>query len=507
MLEPWLLASNIRRAPRPARSKLSAADPVPCPSATSHRIRPGGSAAARLADELGLRTSRQTVLRELHRAQACESKPLPPRIVGIDDWAIAKGHRYGTIVVDLERRRPIELFVGRETTAVAAWLREHPTVEIVARDRAGAYSEAVELARPEATQVADRWHLLDNLRTSVERMLHRMNARLREAAKQIELEPAAAGRQALRPGRRLRSWQRLSDDRRASRLARYEDVMQRHRMGHALKAIARETSLDYRTVRNFVRSGTFPERPPRSRGPSPLDPHRDHIAARVGQGFLNPTALWEEVRAAGYSGSRGVVNEFVLRLVSPQTGEAAVPIPARTMPCPSAARVFGWLAGWRKFTGGDPRTKIHQQFVQALCELEPAVGVAQSLLRQFLGLLHQRDPKRFDRWLKEVLTCGVPELRRFALRLKADLEPVRAAFTLPWSNGQTEGQINRLKFLKRQMYGRAGLSLLRVRVLPTTGAPVRSEPKLGKAWACLPHRKAATDSISAPLTTPWPPRP
>src|ERR1035438_10772845 len=86
-----------------------------------------------------------------------------------------------TIVVDLERREPIEVFAGRETMAVAAWLREHPTIEVVARDRAGAYSQAVEIARPEATQVADRWHLLANLRAAIERMLHRLGGRLREA--------------------------------------------------------------------------------------------------------------------------------------------------------------------------------------------------------------------------------------------------------------------------------------------------------------------------------------
>ena len=109
--------------------------------------------------------------------------------------------------------------------------------------------------------------------------------------------------------------------------------------------------------------------------------------------------------------------------------------------------------------------EIHHRFIQALCRLEPTVSVAQRVTREFLGLIHQRNPKRFERWLKKVLTCGVPELQRFGAGLKSDIAAVRAAFSLPWSNGQTEGQVNRLKYLKRQMYGRAGLALLRARVL------------------------------------------
>jgi transposase len=138
----------------------------------------GGEAAARLATELGLATSADTVLRELRRSTATQSKRAP-RVVGIDDWAIARGHHYGTIIVDVEQRKPIEVFSGREATTVAAWLREHPSIGLVARDRAGAYSEAVDLALPAATQVSDRWHLLCNLRENVERMLQRLGPQMR----------------------------------------------------------------------------------------------------------------------------------------------------------------------------------------------------------------------------------------------------------------------------------------------------------------------------------------
>ena len=131
-------------------------------------------------------TSRDTLLRALRR-QGSKVTMAPPVIVGIDDWAIARGHRYGTIMVDLERRCAIEVLDGRESTSVAKWLQRHPSIQVVARDRAGAYSEAAESASPRIQQVADRWHLLVNLRETVERLLRRHTAKLREAAQLVNV--------------------------------------------------------------------------------------------------------------------------------------------------------------------------------------------------------------------------------------------------------------------------------------------------------------------------------
>ena len=135
------------------------------------------------------------------------------------------------------------------------------------------------------------------------------------------------------------------------------------------------------------------------------------------------------------------------------------------MPCPSARRSFGWIVGWSKIAVDEPKHANHQRFVQALCRIEPVVAEVRSLAREFLGLMHRRRPREFDRWLQRLSRCSAPEMRSFARSLQHDLAAVRAAFTLPWSNGQTEGHVNRLKFLKRQMYGRASVELLRIRVL------------------------------------------
>jgi hypothetical protein len=218
-------------------------------------------------------------------------------------------------------------------------------------------------------------------------------------------------------------------------------------------------------VTKLIKAGEFPERAPRARGPTPLDEHRAYIEARIAQGCHSARLLWQELRARGYTGCRATVHDCVARLMSPVGKEPLVQAPVRTMACPSARRVFGWLAGWKKLNPDKPQSDEHERFIQELCKLEPNVGVVRSLTREFLGLMHRRRPREFDRWLKKLERCGVPELQRFAASLRADLPAVRAAFTLPWSNGQTEGHVNRLKFLKRQMYGRASVELLRLRVL------------------------------------------
>ena len=424
----------------------------------------GGEAAARLAAELGMAVSPDTILSQLRHSAHIRGVP-EPRVVGIDDWAISRGHRYGTIIVDLERRAPIEVLEGREATGVADWLRAHPSIKIVARDRAGAYSEAVETALPAAQQVSDRWHLLANLRDHVERMLQRLGPQMRLAAQQVVVDEATLGQQG-RPWRSgLLAWQRLSDDRRALRLALYEKVMVLHAHGGSMKGIARELGVNHRTVRNFIVSGTFPERARRARGPTPLDPHRPYIEQRIAQGCRNPRQIWQEVRQRGYTGCQATIKSCIARLLSPQGRPTLIAIPVRTLPCPSARRAFGWLVGWRKLAIQEPENANHQRFVVALCDIEPVVAEVRSLCREFLGLMHRRRPREFDRWLNRLSRCNAPEMRSFASSLQSDLDAVRAAFTMPWSNGQTEGHVNRLKFLKRQMYGRASLELLRLRVL------------------------------------------
>ena len=425
----------------------------------------GGSAASRLSTTLGMPTSRDTLLRGLRRLGS-KVTPATPVVVGIDDWAITRGHRYGTIVVDLERRCPIEVLDGRESTSVADWLQRHPSIKVVARDRAGAYSDAVQRVIPQAQQVADRWHLLANLRETVERLLLRHNTGLREAAQLVVVSPLPQSQPGAADGAvPLMAWQKLSIDRRAARLARYEEVVRLRAQGLSFKAIGRATDLDQRTVSNFLRAGEYPERSPRGSGPTLLDAYRRHLCRRVAEGCASAVVVWHELRAQGFKGSSGTVRAAMAHAHAVSSGADSASRPGRRASTPSAQRAYAWLVGWHERGHEVPRRTENRKFVEALCAIEPEIAQASSLAREFLGLIHRRDVNGFDRWLTRARECQAPEIRRFAGSLTADLSAVRAAFTSPWSSGQVEGQINRLKFLKRQMYGRAKLDLLRARVL------------------------------------------
>lgn len=227
----------------------------------------GGEAAAWLAAWLGMRISGPTVLRELRRA----GYPPPaaaPVIIGIDDWALARGHRYGTIVVDLERRCPIELLPGRDVATIVPWLLATPGVEVIARNRAGAYADASRTAAPAAQQVADRWHLPANLRDAIERRLLRCMPQMRQAAQQAsktlcpDAEPAKVPAEPdviTVPLMSMKAQQLRSSQRRALRLARYEEVLRRRQTGESIMAISRTMHLDRRTMRGFVHASTFPQ--------------------------------------------------------------------------------------------------------------------------------------------------------------------------------------------------------------------------------------------------------
>lgn len=427
----------------------------------------GGAAAARLAAHLGVHVSDDTVLREVRRAGVMQPAS-PPRVVGVDDWAITRGHRYGTIIVDLQKRCPIAVLGGREATVVADWLREHPSIKIVSRDRAGAYSEAVETAGPGIKQVADRWHLLANLRETVERMLMRRSASMREAARLATEEARASadpvGATVRAAVRSLTAWQRLSIERRAARKAQYDEIVHRRRLGDSFKAIGRAMELDQRTVSKFAQAPSFPERAQRPSGPMLLDRYRQHLVARVGQACPDAVQVWRELQAKGFTGSRATVRDAMVRARRSASKETRQSTAQRGMGCPSSRRAYAWLVGWPSVESPEIKRE-HRSFIETLCRIDPSISIAGSLARHFMGLIRRRDRAGFKTWMERTRACAVPELKRFAASLHADLSAVREAFSSPWSSGQVEGQINRLKFLKRQMFGRASLDLLRLRVL------------------------------------------
>ena len=440
----------------------------------------GGEAGARLLRHLAMPTSADTVLRLIRRM------PLPeveaPRVVAVDDWAIRKGRTYGTVVVDLERRRVADLLPNRTSATTAEWLRQRPGVEVVARDRSTEYARAVAIGAPGAVQVTDRWHLLANMRQALERWLHTVHARLRRLA------PANAGGTAV-PPRRDQAFRRTGPDRaaRAERhgrwQARYEEVRRRHLAGEPLMAIARAMGLARGTVRKFAYAESFPARLPHGPAPSILDPHLPYLEQRLAEGCEKGMVLWRELRAMGFAGGNKQVHRWLAerRTVPARVGRRRVEDPhdagaatdrGRNPPLP-AARQLAWLLV-------QPVAALDATAAAVVSRIEQdgQVKIAATLARRFTALvracgLHGRQDGAIpaapvadlDAWLAEARACGIGAVETFAVGLEVDGAAVRAALTEPWSSSQAEGQVNRLKLLKRQSYGRASFDPLRRRVL------------------------------------------
>ena len=439
----------------------------------------GGEAGARLAARMAITTSPDTLLRRVKRLKSAPAEP--PRVVGIDDWAWRKGQRYGTIVVDLERGDVIDLLPDRDADTVAAWLKAHPGIEVVSRDRSATYAEAATEGAPRAVQVADRWHLLKNLREAVERVLGAAFDG-RQRGPQGPGSPSGAGpRSDSPPDRRERvpaaeppppgppvepvpESPRLQARRARRRelVERFDRVHELHKRGYPAARIARELGLSRRSVFRYLRRETCPAWDLRGSRRSRLDGHREWIDARIAEGFINVADLHRQLTERGFKGSYGSVYAFVTKRLGAagkkrERLNAAVP----PVPRPPSARQlsFEWARRPEK------RKPPEQARLDAIRGCSDELAAALDLADGFANLIRKKSTETLSDWLARGESSSDPDLRRFAEGIRRDEASVHAAVTERWSNGPVEGHVNRLKTIKRQMYGRAGFVLLRARVL------------------------------------------
>ncbi len=456
-----------------------------------HGVDLGGNAGARHCRVEAVTVSARTLLRLVRQI------PLPVvgavRALGVDDWGLLRGQRYGTILVDLDRHEVLDLLPDRTAATVVAWLMQHPEIEVISRDRAGAYAEAARLGAPQATQVADRFHLDKSVTEALERYLLRHHQQLRQAAQPpppvpapypvplipsadappppedmateqgpetspVETPPVALSAPAAptRAGR-------LAQTRRARRHALYEEVCALHAQGHSLRAIAATTGLARGTVHKFVRLDSFPELQPRGRRWTQLTPFLGLLRERWDGGCHNAMHLWRDLRAAGYRGGRTSVATLLhtWRAAPPAALPGAPPLPPLVPGPVYSSRATCWLL----LKESALLSPAEQAYLTRLAHLCPEVTLAQALTREFQTLIRERDVPGLYAWLKGVRLSGIPEFASVATGIWRDRRAVTAALTHPESQGQTEGFVNKLKFIKRSGYGKSGFDLLRRRVL------------------------------------------
>lgn len=425
----------------------------------------GGAAGARLMQKQGYCFSRDTLLRSLAKLHLPAIGTL--KQLGVDDFALAKGRRYGTILVDLDQQRPIALLKDREAETLAQWLKQHPSIEILSRDRSTIYRSGMNQGAPHAVQVADRFHLLQNLTEALEQALSSQRDVLKQIDLAQRLAEAPAGAVVVRPSQ-PQHLQPQTQQRRQRRLKAYQKVWQLHQQGWSSKAIAQKVGLSSRTVQRYLLTSSFPQRQERSdKGRSLLNPYKAYLLQQYNQGRKQVKTLLREIQNQGYKGSYQTVARYVQQLAQaqgvtlrqPSIRRRLPPVVDSLRPALSARR-----AAFLLLRRTETRSSEDQQLVQRLAqqaELANAIDLAQD----FAQLVRQRQSQQFDPWLERAEGSQLAPFERFARSLREDYDAVKAGVTLSTSNGQVEGQINRLKMLKRQMYGRAGIKLLERRFL------------------------------------------
>jgi transposase len=369
----------------------------------------GGLPGSRLLDRLGIPNSADTILRRVKTRLRGQGAPPPVRVLGVDDWAWRKQQHYGTMLMDLERQRVVELLPVRSASSFAAWLKAHPEVEIITRDRSGLYADGGRQGAPQAEQITDRYHLVSNLAEAAERDIQQLQSAARTALTQQAAPNKRASQPTLVETRRQRC--------RQERYNRYLAVIELRRQGHTQLAIAERIGIAADTVACWLNAPRFPERRIRS------DRQRDQARFVQNQAF----GLHPSVARTHYS----------------------------------AGRVAGLLSRPPRMLSASQK-----RYLEAFLQFCPKARELRRFVLKFRAILRWRSDKRLSNWVAAVVASTFPFLAQFAKTLSRDWGAVERSITTPWNNGPVEGHINRLKVIKRQMYGRAGFELLKARVLP-----------------------------------------
>lgn len=387
--------------------------------------------------------------------------PETPRVqvLGVDDWAKRKGQRYGTILVDLETSRVIELLEDRTADTLVKWLREHAGIEIVSRDRSATYAEAVERGAPKAVQVADRWHLLHNVSDAVFKVMQQEYGMIQKAlgpqTEPVEINQLAEKSKqhtALTP----------SEQRRKERI---EHARENYAQGWTQKEIARALGVKPKTISRYLQGRSTKVNRQRSR--RNLDPFKPYLLQRWNEGCHNAAQLFREIKSKDYPGEATMVRLFVRQL-----REASGTLPVNQgqlcglqeidpLVRPPTLRTLTWWVLRRP----EDRKEAEEKLLDGVSRDQPKLWLTISLAREFAKIIREQQSEQLDGWLEAANQSGYRVWQNFGAGLKQDKAAVLGALHYHWSNGPTEGHINRLKCLKRLMYGRAKDDLLRKRVL------------------------------------------
>ena len=464
-----------------------------------------GCLGTRLAARLGISTSWMTVLRRMMDLPTAAAGSVVA--LGIDDFSFRRGRKFGTILVDLDLHQVIDVLAERSSQTSADWMRDHPEIAYVSRDRGKDYAQGASEGAPQATQISDRFHLMKNFVEAIDKEVSRCYKHLRQvqlplpspdlpapdewrqapdadaerkrlarlADKQERytqvkdllargLSPKEIAQQLVMPVRTVYRWQEREScpahqpqrTKRTDKQERYAQIKELRRLGLSQKEIAQRLAIGVRTVQRWQGLETSQTNLPRRKRRSIFDPYAASVLSRWQQGERSVSLLWQEIQKQGFAGSLQTMYRFVRAL-----RQESVQLPALGV----ADRVSAQKAIWLLARPYENLKANERRDLQEVCEVCSELAALHPLAQSFGQIIRKREGHRLQDWIKQVEASSFRDVNRFAAGLQRDKDEVLAAFTLIYSNGQVEGQVNKLKLIKRMGYGRAGFPLLRQRVL------------------------------------------
>lgn len=428
----------------------------------------GGNAGAVISRFVKLPVSPSTILRIIKKLEI-KGRAVTSGIIGVDDWAIKKRKTYGSIIVDLQTKSVIDLLPDREAGTLAEWLKGHPEISIVSRDRYGPYAAGIKKSLPSAGQVADRFHLLMNLGEAVKRVLQSKSRQLKAVFKlysnpeQDVVSTLAEDRENVNA---IRDKDKLVGNISIDRQHKFEEVKALHYKGYSLKAISKTLSVHRQTIKKYIAQDSYPLR--ENNLFSQFNNYVDYLLQKEKQ-HLSYRELHRSIQALGF---RGGYSQFCANMnqllnihpVNSNNSYKSLSGTVRPVKSWSSTRLSMMLyMDQQAFNNPDDIA-----FLRLLFEQCPEIKQMEELVKKFKQLFVTKKDGLLENWIREAVKPG-STLKHFAENLRKDFQAVNNAIITPYSNGQVEGQVNRLKTIKRKMYGRAGFDLLRKMVLAKSG--------------------------------------
>ena len=427
----------------------------------------GGNKGAAISRFARLPVSASTILRIIKRQQLPVPK-VTSGIIGIDDWAFKKGNTYGTIIVDLLQNKVIDLLADRESATICQWLKEHPEVEVISRDRGGPYSKGAQEGAPQAIQVADRFHLLMNLGDASKKMFQSMGKELKElftlfhnADKLIEPISTTEELKLQEDDTEIMATVTETINTNIELQLRFNKVKELFSQGYSIKAISRCLQMQRVTIRKYIGMDSLPKK--KGSRSTNFESFQLFLLQESNKGKLY-TELYAAILKEGFNGK---YTQFCSNMNELLKNHKMIPASRKIDPV--AMRT--WSPKKLSIIIQKDKNDLNiedRKFMELLCDKHPIIKETEQFIQRFKKLFQTKEEGTLTKWLEDVANSK-SAIKRFAKGIQSDFQAVNNAVVTPYSNGQVEGQVNRLKNIKRRMYGRAGFELLRRMVIFKSG--------------------------------------